>query len=336
MRTQAFEDAATMRRVRYSLALAVQAPSIHNSQPWLFAASPRAIEVHGDPARQLRVLDPTGRQLLISCGCALFNLRVALTAVGLPATVIRRPDRHQPDLVARVRWAERQGEPDAAGVALAELEPEIPRRHSNRRRFTGEPVPDSVIDTLVAAAAREGALLTHVRTAAQCAAVATLTRRADTMQLADPAYRAELRAWTTADPDRLDGVPAPAVPHVDAGSGDAVPIRDFDTHGRGGLPTETRSGRDGCLLVLSAPSDTPTEWVRAGEALERVLLEVTHAGYVAGLFSQAIEVPRTRAELRRAMGLIEHPVMVLRVGRAAPTPGTPRRNVRDVLTEREG
>ena len=41
--------------------------------------------------RQLRALDPTGRQMVISCGCALFNARVGLAADRV-VQVDRLPD----------------------------------------------------------------------------------------------------------------------------------------------------------------------------------------------------------------------------------------------------
>jgi hypothetical protein len=57
---------------------------VHNTQPWRFVLEDGALQVHADPARQLQVLDPTRRQLLISCGCAVFNARVSLAASGQP------------------------------------------------------------------------------------------------------------------------------------------------------------------------------------------------------------------------------------------------------------
>jgi hypothetical protein len=99
------------------------------------------------------------------------------------------------------------------------------------------------------------------------------------------------------------------------------------------LPTATRSSRRQCLLILGTEADNPSGWLRAGEALERVLLEIARHGYTASLFSQIIEVPEARAALRAELRLSTHPVMVLRVGRAHPTAGTPRRPVGDVLTE---
>ena len=65
---------------RKAVARASRAPSIHNTQPWHFVVRPDVLELRGESDRQLRALDPTGRQMVISCGCALFNARVGLVA----------------------------------------------------------------------------------------------------------------------------------------------------------------------------------------------------------------------------------------------------------------
>ena len=54
------------------------APSILNTKPWLFVdklANDR-IELHPEWTRHLKVIDPRHRELFISCGAALFNLRM--------------------------------------------------------------------------------------------------------------------------------------------------------------------------------------------------------------------------------------------------------------------
>ena len=323
--------AATLRELRTVVTRSVRAPSVHNTQPWQFTASPVALVLRADRRRQLSVLDPTGRQLITSCGCALFNIRVAAAAAGLATQVTRFPDPHDPDLLARIDIVAPTAE--SLHTDLARLAPAMGQRHTNRRRFADDAVPQDLVRSLRHAAELEGATLTEVTSPVHRAALAELSQRADAAQLADPAYRAELRAWTSDDPSRLDGVSAVAVPHVDAGSGDDVPIRDFDSHGRGQLPTKTCSTRDQCLLVLAIDRDDVSGWLNAGEALQRVLLEITDAGYAASVFSQVIEVASTRSELRHELALTAHPVMVIRVGRARPTPGTQRRRLADVFSE---
>jgi hypothetical protein len=65
---------------RKAVERASRAPSIHNTQPWHFVVRPDILEMYDESDRQLRALDPTGRQMVISCGCALFNARVGLAA----------------------------------------------------------------------------------------------------------------------------------------------------------------------------------------------------------------------------------------------------------------
>ena len=66
------------------VAAATRAPSIHNTQPWRFTASGDRLDLHRDRDRALPVLDPTGRQQVISCGVAAEFAAVALLAGGEP------------------------------------------------------------------------------------------------------------------------------------------------------------------------------------------------------------------------------------------------------------
>jgi hypothetical protein len=104
------------------------APSVHNTQPWRFMLRPDALELYADDSRQLRALDPTRRQLLISCGCALFNARAALATIRV-VDVDRFRDDQQPDLLARLTLTDQH--PD--WTPLVRLEPMIDKRHTNRR-----------------------------------------------------------------------------------------------------------------------------------------------------------------------------------------------------------
>jgi hypothetical protein len=315
--------------LRRAAVRATLAPSVHNTQPWRFVLSPDAVELYADRSRQLSVLDPAGRQLVISCGCALSNMRVALAGMGHRVEVARFPDPLRGDLLARVTVRGSSVEPDP----LAALDAVIELRRSNRRSFADEPVPSEVVSDLVAAAATEDAQLFPIDKPGHRLITASLSQQADRAQWADPGYRAELRRWTTNDVRRLDGVPASAIPRVDGSADDDIPIRDFDTTGKGALPAATRSTMWQCLLLLGTTNDSASGWLRAGEALERVLLEVTRHGFAASLLTQIVEVPRTRALLRRELGLRMNPHVLLRVGRAPLTPATRRRRLVDVLSD---
>jgi hypothetical protein len=283
--------------LRRAAVRATLAPSVHNTQPWRLHIRDGRLDVFVDQTRRLRVLDPLGRQLLISCGCAVMNARVSLAASGVGEHVLRSAHPMRDDLVASI-------------------------------------VPDSrACDTHLAVAAAEGCMLVTITRPDHRVTIASLSRRADDVENLNPAYRAELRAWTTDDPNRRDGVSELAVPHVDGSARDEVPIRDFDTRGNGYLPATTRSSKDQTLVLVCTPGDSPADWLRAGEALQRVLLEVTRQGYVASPLTQVIEVAWTREMLRRELGLMSYPQVLLRIGRTSATPTSRRRRLVDVLVD---
>jgi nitroreductase len=80
-------DGAPGPAVRECLLAATAAPSIHNTQPWLFRLRGDTVDVLVDRRRQLHTLDPDGREMFVSVGAAMFNLRVAVRAHGWEARV---------------------------------------------------------------------------------------------------------------------------------------------------------------------------------------------------------------------------------------------------------
>lgn len=312
------------------------APSIHNSQPWKMHLDGDALVLELDPDRVLAAIDPTGRQAWISCGCALFNARASLAGEDMGHRVIRFPDGVDSPVFARL---ELLTDPDAvdpeqaARETLRELDAAIPLRRTNRTRYADEKVGEGFISRLAAAALVEEGILTAVRRDEHREAVARLTRHADARQFADPRFRAELRDWSTDNPARRDGVQSAVVPRVDGTSYDEIPLRDFDSHGHGRLPADTHSTRQQTMLLLGTVGDSRESWLRAGEALEHVFLEIARFGYATSPLMQALELPETRSELRRELGLTYYPQFLFRVGKAAATAPTPRRYLDDLLTE---
>src|SRR6266516_3526053 len=98
-------DAGIARRI---VEAAGAAPSIHNTQPWRFrVGGGDLLEVHGDPERMLWVADAHGRALHLSCGAALFNVRLAIRAAGAKPLVWPLPDpQGEPTLMAAVQLSD--------------------------------------------------------------------------------------------------------------------------------------------------------------------------------------------------------------------------------------
>jgi nitroreductase len=91
MRTYTAESAGERaqelaQHAQYLIASAARAPSVHNSQPWRFRVSQDAIELWSDPRRRTWS-DASGREMLISCGAALYGLRLAVRSLGFQPVV---------------------------------------------------------------------------------------------------------------------------------------------------------------------------------------------------------------------------------------------------------
>ncbi|TNC19338.1 Acg family FMN-binding oxidoreductase [Amycolatopsis alkalitolerans] len=309
-----------------AVALAVRAPSVHNTQPWRWRAGDRTLHLYADPERRLPKTDPQGRDLIVSCGAALHHLRVGFAALGWRADVHRLPNPDDPDHLAAIEL--HRHEPTELDISLAAA---IPRRRTDRRRHSSWPVPGDDIDLMARRAAEEGTFLR----AAEGSARYHLSRaifEAARQHAGDPDYRAELAAWSGrhATPD---GVPSFSTPPPDDTPG-ALPARPFADPGLIQPDTDGESDET-VLLVLGTTSDDRMSQLRAGEATSAVLLTATVLGLASCPLTEALEVATTRETLRTKVIAGAYPQMVLRVGwapvNADPLPATPRRGLDEVL-----
>lgn len=321
----------TSEQVEDLLGTAGRAPSLHNTQPWRFRLAPQLIELHCDPTRALPVIDPSGREMRIACGAALFNLRLALHGLDIRPTVTILPDPGRPTLIATIR----HGGHKLATPAQRELLRAVPRRRTNRQPFSGsEPTPGE-LHALRRAALDEGAWLHVVEEVGERDRLQQLGAQAHSRQMDDPAFREEIQRWTGTGTERDDGVPAAAGGPLPAPQRRWV-MRDFRRPGATDAPRTSDFEEHPVIAVLTAHLTGDRADVQVGQALERVLLAATVDGLAVSFLSQVVEVPSTREQLRRLVGGTRPPQAVLRIGRGYPVIATPRRPVADLVdTERD-
>lgn len=271
---------------------AILAPSSHNTQPWLFRVGDGAVEVLADRTRALPVNDPYDRELTMSCGCALFNLRVAAIHAGFRPTVRLLPRTEDKDLLATIHFEATSELPGAEG----ELFDSIAKRQTHRLRFDTRLPPDAAFDEIRQAADFEGAALHVIATDADRAFVAALVAEGDHMLWGNPSWRRELAAWTHPRRDR-DGIVVDGLPAVMA---QAV-IRTFDMgHGIAAKDKEIVQ-ESPILAVLATQTDNSTDWMVAGQALQRTLLTAQKHGLQASFLNQPIQVASLRTRLANTL-----------------------------------
>ncbi|MFF2808069.1 Acg family FMN-binding oxidoreductase [Streptomyces sp. NPDC058000] len=320
------DDTAVMSLV----ADAITAPSMHNAQPWHFdySRASRTVLLFADLDRAMPLADPTTRGLHLGCGAALLNLRAAAAHAGHRTVTTLLPAPHTPTLLASVRL-DVPHEP--LDVALSGLHSALADRHTSRYPFTERRIPDSLRAALVEAAAREGARLAFLTTPHR-EAVLDLILHAEGYDRMDDGREAEQRRWTR---DASAEAPTDGVPEYAFGPtkrGGTAPVRDFagrrTVPGRAYADFEKRPQ----LASLSTAHDGPADWLRAGQALERVLLLATRQGLASSFATQALEWPDLRWLLRDPLSGTGCVQMILRLGYGPNGPRTPRRPVDEVLT----
>src|SRR5215469_2121985 len=304
----------------FLIATAARAPSVHNTQPWRFLVGKFAIELYADPRRKLRA-DPLGREMLISCGAALFGLRLAVRSLGYMPVVELLPDRAQLRLLARVRLG--------AVAPMTALERRmleaLPHRHTHRGPFAPGPLPGGLVPGLQHDALAEGAELVLVDQAIAYRKLADIADAVSRRQDHDPAARAEVRRWSRdlGDPAH-DGVPAHAFPaHAGRGPG-RLAQRDFDLgRGLGLLPAS--GPPPAATAVLITRDDGRADWLRAGQALHRLLAHAAGSWVFASLHTERLEADVIRALIKERLALPGAPQMLLQLGLAHTAHATPRR-----------
>ena len=309
--------------VRRLVELAVQAPSVHNTQPWIWRASGRQVSLYADASRRLAVEDPAGRNLIISCGAALDHFRYAARALGWDTRVERFSGRHHEEPLALLELTRSR----PSRTAAADLEV-VRNRCTDRRRFTSWPVPPDSLLALVDTARSRRAHAEAVVDEGRRIRLELLAHRAHLLRMAEPSATTEQQGWVGHGRD--DGVPPSVLPAKAKGS----PASRFGP----GLVRETRTvveSGDG-LIVLGGSRDDPVSWLRTGEALSALWLDATRAGLSVVPLSLPVEIATVRDQLRDVvLDDGSDPHLLVRIGWQAigrsQLPRTPRRQVDEVL-----
>jgi hypothetical protein len=309
------------------LGAGARAPSLHNSQPWRFQVIDHEVWLFSDPTRRLPHIDPDGRQQIISCGACLLNLRLAMRHLGFEPHVELQPPGDS-NLLATVR---REVDLGPAGGSDRRLYEQISERRTTRSRFGTEPIPPAIGQLLRYVVATEGASLHPIGSRTERGVLAHLLVRAIRGQLADPLRTRETLKWLHSKTD-TDGM------RSSAWEGVAFPVPGlYDPNLPGADDWESRIPQlvdQTALFILSTPGDDRPDWMKAGQAVQRLLLTASRAGLAASFLDQTIESPPLRAELAESLGLRGYPQLMLRIGYPWLTPtASARRSLEDTIVD---
>lgn len=312
--------------IENAVRLASRAPSLYNTQPWLWVADGGRLDLFLEPGRAVRA-DRSKREARISCGGVLEHLGVAMAAAGWTTSIERFPAPDNPAHLARVEFAPA----DCVTDEQRRRADAILKRRTDRLPFFAPadwesfaPLLRGSVDTDVV---RLDVLGEEMRPR-----LAEAARLTESLRLYDSAYHSELH-WWTAPFEMSEGIPYSSL--VSVAESDRVGVnRVFPlTHNR---ERRTSIAADySKILMLSTEDDSPASALACGEALSRVLLECTMAGLATCPVSHLTELSVSRELLAALTDHTDLPQVLIRVGVApaldALPPPTPRRPLADVL-----
>jgi hypothetical protein len=321
----------TIDGIKSAVQLACRAPSLHNSQPWRWAADHAEVHLFLDPSLILGPTDRKGRQALISCGAVLDHFRVAMAAAGWTANIDRFPNPNDADHLASIDF----GPIASTTGAYRHRADAILRRRTDRLPFAAptdwesfEPALRSNVDDSVA----------HLDVLSDDARpqLAEASKLTESLRLYDLFYHTELDWWTGWFPDS-EGIPRSSLvsdtesERVEVGR--RFPVSSH-TERRAGIPTDRST-----ILVLSTEGDSRADALACGEVLSSVLLDCTMAGMATCTLTHMTELATSRNIIATLIAREAHPQVLIRVG-VAPVfedlpAATPRRPLSDVLELRD-
>jgi nitroreductase len=320
-------------RAGYLIDVAGRAPSVHNTQPWRFTVTGGTIELYADPSRQL-MEDLAGREMIISCGAALFGLRLGIRSLGYQPGVDLLPEPGQRRLLARVR----AGRPAPMTSDERAMLQAVPHRHTHRGAFEPGPLPGDLLERLRDDAVAEGATLTVIDAEPayqRLTAILTSWRRWRDLYPTSPAEirtRAETLRWTReAGSQARDGVPAGAFPDAAGRETGRLPERDFDLSRGWGFPPSGGPPAPVTAIMVARGEDEES-LLRAGQALQRILLRAASQRVFARLQTQPLQSASVRAQISGSLTPAGSPQLLLELGLARASRPTARRPAGELTT----
>ena len=309
--------------VRY----ATLAPSSHNTQCWTFRLKAQAIVISPDLSRRCPVVDPDDHHLYVSLGCATENLAHAALAAGLQADAHFDPAGEGAITVNL----------DATRASVTPLFQSIAGRQCTRGDYDGQPISTEELGLLERAGSGQGVRVVLLTAASDLENVLEYVLAANTAQMSDPPFVAELKTWIRFGTDEAlrtgDGLFAglagnPAMPRW---LGSRVMGLFFTPKSENERYARQVRNSAGIALFVSESSDK-AHWIEAGRCYERFALQATALGIRNAFLNQPVEVGPLRPQFVSAFGLgTERPDLVVRFGRGPAMPLSLRRPVRAVL-----
>lgn len=282
-----------------------------------------------DLTRRCPAVDPDDHHLFVSLGCAAENVVHAAPAAGLHAEP-RFNSSGEGGIVLTLESTQQRVSP---------LYHAISERQCTRGDYDGQPIAAAELRLLELAGSGDGVSVRLFTGRPATESVLEYVVAANTAQMSDAAFAAELKAWIRFSADEAlrtgDGLFAGAtgLPALPRWLGSRMMDLFFTTKSENERYARQIRNSAGIAVFVSERSDK-IHWIEAGRCYERFALQATALGIRNAFLNQPVEVVSLRAQFAAWLGIDtpnQRPDLVVRFGRGPAMPLSMRRPLQDVL-----
>lgn len=296
------------------LTFATRAPSTHNSQPWLFKLNQNGVSVFYDPKLKLPQADQEGRDLYISIGCMLENMRIASLHFGFDTHVEIAIDEstHQIAHIIFIPNNSLTSEQNEKFFA------QIPKRVNARGQFSEQKMSNEIknlIQETVSAFEIENITLNLLDKSEDIKRIAELTQEAMHVAYKNHDFRSEMSDWMNSNiSTKKQGLPGYSlkmplmisliipilIKYVDMGKF----LGKLNLKSLGSAP----------LLVVLSGQNTKEKWITIGQCAERLMLALQAEGLQTSIYVGSIEMGDLYRGVQQLTKSSERPQFIFAVG----------------------
>jgi sulfur-carrier protein adenylyltransferase/sulfurtransferase len=289
-----------------------KAPSGDNLQPWSFAIDGDGIVVWHDSRRDQSLFNVRHLASYIALGAVLENIDIAASDEGYQTRIELAPKRQNDDAIARITFH--------TGAARDPLAGYIDRRCTNRRAYAKTSLSAQLLENFDVSIRFPALALHWVQKTQDLRELGAIVSRADRMlfenQLIHDHLFSTLR-WNQAEVERTrDGLPIDSLELGIAGSLAFRGLKEWSVVSflnRFGF-SKAAANHSFALMrhcsaagLVTTPDMSPWTFLQAGQAFQRIWLQVTKEGLALQPMTAVIFL-QLRSRLRDHQGLTERQI----------------------------
>jgi len=314
------------RKIEQILEYTRLSPSSHNTQPWAVSVNENTINLFADFSRSLHFSDPDNRELYVSLGTALQNTLYAAEGLGNKYTVKAFP-RGDNELVASISINGEAGKPDE------EILNAMKNRKSNRNRYDDREISSRISSSWKELVKDLEVELHIIENKKEKSEAGELIAKGTIDAMKNQGFKNELSKWVRNNwTGSHDGMPCYGLNIPTIASFFAPVVLKYFNLGPMQAKQEKELIRSSPVVAVICGENNTSNWLRAGQAYERVTLDATRNDIKSATMTAAIEIGDYYKELMKILKTKKRPLVMFRLGYCQKEPKeTPKRTVSEIL-----